>query len=120
MALLAALALVVAACGNDDDGGDDTADEAAAETPTDGDDTGATGTGETVTIAASVPPTDHGWLGQIAAKAQEAAAQFDDVNFRLVEADDADDQAAQIQTLINERPDAIVVHQIRIGAALEQ
>jgi ribose transport system substrate-binding protein len=62
-----------------------------------------------VTIAASVPPTDHGWLGQIAAKAQEAADQWDDVEFRLVEAADADSQASQIQTLINEEPDALVV-----------
>ena len=62
-----------------------------------------------MTIAASVPPTDHGWLGQIAAKAQEAADQWDDVEFRLVEAADADSQASQIQTVINEKPDAIVV-----------
>ena len=62
-----------------------------------------------MTIVASVPPTDHGWLGQIAAKAQEAADQWDDVEFRLVEAADADSQASQIETLINEKPDAIVV-----------
>src|SRR5262245_35198685 len=67
------------------------------------------GTGETVSIVASVPPTDHGWLGQIAAKAQEAADQFDDVEFRLLEAADADSQASQIQTVINEQPDALVV-----------
>ena len=65
--------------------------------------------GETVSIVASVPPTDHGWLGQIAAKAQEAADQFDDVDFRLLEAADADSQASQIQTVINEKPDALVV-----------
>ena len=62
-----------------------------------------------MTIVASVPPTDHGWLGQVAAKAQEAADQWDDVEFRLVEAADADSQASQIETLINEQPDAIVV-----------
>jgi ABC-type sugar transport system substrate-binding protein len=66
-------------------------------------------TGETIRIVASVPPTDHGWLGQIAAKAQEAADQFDDVDFRLLEAADADSQASQIQTVINEKPDALVV-----------
>ena len=65
--------------------------------------------GDPVTIVASVPPTDHGWLGQVAAKAQEAADQWEDVEFRLVEAADADSQASQIQTLINEEPDAIVV-----------
>ena len=42
-------------------------------------------------------------------KAQEAADQWDDVEFRLVEAADADSQASQIQTLINEEPDALVV-----------
>jgi len=65
--------------------------------------------GPTVKIVASVPPTDHGWLGQIAAKAQEAADSFDDVEFRLLEAADADSQASQIQTVINEHPDALVV-----------
>jgi ribose transport system substrate-binding protein len=102
---VAALALVAAACSDDDDGdsagaGDSTAADSGAE---------SSETGETVTIAASVPPTDHGWLGQIAAKAQEAADQWDDVEFRLVEAADADSQASQIQTLINDEPDALVV-----------
>jgi ribose transport system substrate-binding protein len=102
---LAALALVAAACSDDDDDGSAGAgDETEADTGGD-----SSETGETVTIAASVPPTDHGWLGQIAAKAQEAADQWDDVEFRLVEAADADSQASQIQTLINEEPDALVV-----------
>ena len=40
----------------------------------DGDDaTGGGGTGEKVTIIASVPPTDHGWLGAISKDAQAAA-----------------------------------------------
>jgi ribose transport system substrate-binding protein len=102
---VAALALIAAACSDDDD---DSSAGAGDETEADtGSDTSETG--ETVTIAASVPPTDHGWLGQIAAKAQEAADQWDDVEFRLVEAADADSQASQIQTLINEEPDALVV-----------
>ncbi|HET6833103.1 MAG TPA: substrate-binding domain-containing protein [Acidimicrobiales bacterium] len=102
---VAALALIAAACSDDDDGGSaDAGSEAEADTGAD-----SSESGETVTIAASVPPTDHGWLGQIAAKAQEAADQWDDVEFRLVEAADADSQASQIQTLINEAPDALVV-----------
>jgi ribose transport system substrate-binding protein len=102
---VAALALIAAACSDDDDDGNaGAADETEADTGGD-----SSETGETVTIAASVPPTDHGWLGQIAAKAQEAADQWDDVEFRLVEAADADSQASQIQTLINEEPDALVV-----------
>jgi ribose transport system substrate-binding protein len=101
---VAALALVAAACSDDDDDSAGAGDETEADTGGD-----SSETGETVTIAASVPPTDHGWLGQIAAKAQEAADQWDDVEFRLVEAADADSQASQIQTLINEEPDALVV-----------
>jgi ribose transport system substrate-binding protein len=102
---VAALALIAAACSDDDDDGSAGAgDETEADAGSD-----SSETGETVTIAASVPPTDHGWLGQIAAKAQEAADQWDDVEFRLVEAADADSQASQIQTLINEEPDALVV-----------
>ena len=102
---VAVLALIAAACSDDDDDSSAGAgDETEADTGSD-----SSETGETVTIAASVPPTDHGWLGQIAAKAQEAADQWDDVEFRLVEAADADSQASQIQTLINEEPDALVV-----------
>jgi ribose transport system substrate-binding protein len=100
---VAALGLIAAACSDDDDG-DSAGGETEADTGTE-----SSESGETVTIAASVPPTDHGWLGQIAAKAQEAADQWDDVEFRLVEAADADSQASQIQTLINEEPDALVV-----------
>jgi ribose transport system substrate-binding protein len=107
LAIVATLVVFAAACTGDDSG------EADA-TGTTGQDTGAgseTGaeSGETVSIVASVPPTDHGWLGQIAAKAEEAAAQWDDVEFRLLEAADADSQASQIQTVINEQPDVLVV-----------
>lgn len=100
LAVAAALSLVAAACGDDSDDSDDAQTEVQTDTEE---------LGETVTIAASVPPTDHGWLGQIAAKAEEAAEHWDDVDFRLVEADNADDQASQIQTLINDEPDVIVV-----------
>ena len=108
LAIVATLVVFAAACTGDDDSGE------ADATGTTGQDTGAgseTGaeSGETVSIVASVPPTDHGWLGQIAAKAEEAAAQWDDVEFRLLEAADADSQASQIQTVINEQPDALVV-----------
>jgi ribose transport system substrate-binding protein len=101
------LALGVAACGDDDD--DDGGSESAAATTEGGGDSGDVEASGTVRIAASVPPTDHGWLGQVAAKAQEAADQFDDVEFELVEAPDADGQAQQIETLINDDPDALVV-----------
>ena len=72
MAGFAVLALVAAACSDDDDDSSASAgDETEEDTGTE-----SSETGETVTIAASVPPTDHGWLGQIAAKAQEAADQW--------------------------------------------
>jgi ribose transport system substrate-binding protein len=108
----AAIALLliigVAACSDDDGDAADNGDEdSGEESASGGGDTSEPG--ETVTIVASVPPTDHGWLGQVAAKAEEAAAQWDDVEFRLLEAADADSQASQIQTVINEGADALVV-----------
>ena len=107
LAIVATLVVVTAACTGDDSEGADATGTTAQDTGA-GSETGA-GSGETVSIVASVPPTDHGWLGQIAAKAEEAAAQWDDVEFRLLEAADADSQASQIQTVINEQPDALVV-----------
>ncbi|HKY13433.1 MAG TPA: substrate-binding domain-containing protein [Microthrixaceae bacterium] len=102
VALVVPMVLLAAACSDDDDGGGASSDTTEAA------DSGG-GSGETVTIVASVPPTDHGWLGQIAVKAQEAADSHDDVEFRLLEAADADSQAAQIETVINEKPDVIVI-----------
>ena len=112
------LVIALAACsGDDDDAAEEpaaeepAAEEPAAEEPATDDTVEVTqdDTGETVSIVASVPPTDHGWLGQIAAKAQEAADSHSDVEIRLLEAADADSQASQIQTVINEMPDALVV-----------
>lgn len=99
----ALLALVIAACG----GGDETTtvtEQAATGTEAEG-----TGSGETVRIVASVPPTDHGWLGAISKNAQAAADQYEDVDFELLEAADADSQAQQIEQVIGEEPDALVV-----------
>ena len=107
LAIVTTLVVATAACTGDDSGEADATGTTAQDTGA-GSETGA-GSGETVSIVASVPPTDHGWLGQIAAKAEEAAAQWDDVDFRLLEAADADSQASQIQTVINEQPDVLVV-----------
>jgi ribose transport system substrate-binding protein len=108
MVLMAAAMLAVggAACGGDDDNDDsgNTGGGAAAESS----DQGSSNDGP-VTIVASVPPTDHGWLGAISKNAQEAADQYDDVDFRLLEAADADSQAQQIEQVISEKPDALVV-----------
>jgi ribose transport system substrate-binding protein len=108
VALAAVLVVAAAACSGDDDDAEPATTTAAA-TNTTAAGGGSAEPGKTVKIVASVPPTDHGWLGQVAAKAQEAADQFDDVEFRLLEAADADSQASQIQTVINEKPDALVV-----------
>ena len=65
--------------------------------------------GKTVNIIASVPPTDHGWLGAISKNAKAAAAQHTDVKFELLQAADADSQAQQIEQAIAKKPDALVV-----------
>jgi ribose transport system substrate-binding protein len=99
-----ALAIGVAACGSGDtktvtvQGG-----SAAAGAGTDN------ASGKKVRIIASVPPTDHGWLGAISKNAKAAAAQHSDVDFKLLEAADADSQAQQIEQAIAEKPDALVV-----------
>jgi ribose transport system substrate-binding protein len=80
----------------------------AAPTGTEATDT-TSSSGEKVTIIASVPPTDHGWLGAISKDAQAAADEWDDVDFQLLEAADADSQAQQIQQAIAQKPDALVV-----------
>jgi len=68
-----------------------------------------TSSGKTVKIIASVPPTDHGWLGAISKDAQAAADQHDDVDFELLQAADADSQAQQIEQAIAQKPDVLVV-----------
>jgi ribose transport system substrate-binding protein len=70
---------------------------------------GGNGSGKTVSIVASVPPTDHGWLGAISKDAQAQADQYDDVDFKLLEAADSDSQAQQIEQVISEKPDVLVV-----------
>ncbi|HET9665766.1 MAG TPA: substrate-binding domain-containing protein [Desertimonas sp.] len=101
------LAIGMTACmGDDDDNGDSASTtDTTAETTT----TGGGGSGETVKIVASVPPTDHGWLGAISKDAQAAADKHDDVDFELLEAADADSQAQQIEQAIATKPDALVV-----------
>jgi len=106
VAVAAGLVLVLgtAACSV---GGDDK--ETVTTTVTVGETTSGTGSGKTVKIIASVPPTDHGWLGAISKDAKAAAAKFDDVDFELLQAADADSQAQQIEQAISEKPDVLVV-----------
>jgi ribose transport system substrate-binding protein len=103
MAAAIVVALGVAACG-----GSDTKTVTVAA-PTAADTGGGSSSGKKVKIIASVPPTDHGWLGAISKNAKAAAEQHDDVDFQLLEAADADSQAQQIEQAISSKPDALVV-----------
>jgi ribose transport system substrate-binding protein len=98
------LAVGVAACGGDTKTVTQTAPAASA-----GDGAPASGTGKTVSIIASVPPTDHGWLGAISKNAKAAAAQHKDIKFELLQAADADSQAQQVEQAIAKKPDALVI-----------
>lgn len=107
LAVAMLLALGAAACGEDEDSGNG-GGSAAAQT-TDDAGTGSETSSGPVSIVASVPPTDHGWLGAISKNARAAAERHDDVRFRLLEAADADSQAQQIEQVISDRPDVLVV-----------
>jgi ribose transport system substrate-binding protein len=105
LAACLALGLGAAACMGDDD-------KAATTTVTVGETTSAGGgsaSGKKVSIIASVPPTDHGWLGAISKDAKAAADKHSDVNFELLQAADADSQAQQIEQAISKKPDVLVV-----------
>jgi ribose transport system substrate-binding protein len=101
IAAAALLVIGVAACGGSTKTVTTTAPAAA---PTSGN-----SSGKTVHIIASVPPTDHGWLGAISKDAKAQAKQYKDVKFELMQAADADSQAQQIQQAIARKPDALVV-----------
>ena len=104
IAAAALLAMGVAACG----GGDTETVTVQAQS---GDESPASGTknGEKIKMIASVPPTDHGWLGAISKNAKSAAEQYDDVDFQLLQAADADSQAQQVEQAISQKPDVLVV-----------
>ncbi len=105
IAAAALLAFALVACGGDDGGQTKTVTVTTGSSETE---TGGS-SGKTVSIVASVPPTDHGWLGAISKNAEATAKSYDDVDFKLVEAADADSQAQQIEQIIAEKPDALVV-----------
>ena len=104
LGIVSLMVLGLAACGSDSE----------TVTVTEGGGSGGAsgsggGSGKTVRIVASVPPTDHGWLGAISKDAQAQADQYDDIDFKLLEAADSDSQAQQIETVISEKPDVLVV-----------
>jgi ribose transport system substrate-binding protein len=100
----AVLAVGVAACSGDE------TKTVTVQSQSGGDQgTSAEGTGETVKMIASVPPTDHGWLGAISKNAKSAAEQYDDLDFQLLQAADADSQAQQVEQAIAQKPDVLVI-----------
>ena len=104
-AAAALLAAGVAACGGDTE----TVTEQAPASGASGSPASGGGNGKQVKIIASVPPTDHGWLGAISKNAKKAAEAHDDVDFELLQAADADSQAQQVEQAIAQKPDALVV-----------
>ena len=100
-----ALALGVAACGSDDDdndGGGELAPRRTRRRPT--------GSTAPVKIALSVPAADHGWLAAVSKDAKAIAENLEGVDLTVNDsATDSAGQADQIETLINEKPDALVV-----------
>jgi ribose transport system substrate-binding protein len=103
--LCAVLVLGVAACGGDDDGG---GQNASAGEEQQGSPAG--GTGGTVHIAFSAPAADHGWLKAISDNAKAEGDELDDVDLTVNDsAANSAEQADQIETLINEKPDVLVI-----------
>ena len=96
------LAFGVAACGgsdNDNDGGG-----AQTNTPK------TTGSTKPVKIAVSVPAADHGWLAAVSKDARSIAEELEGVEMTINDsATDSAGQADQIETMINDKPDALVV-----------
>jgi ribose transport system substrate-binding protein len=104
--VLAVTALLFAACESGDD--DDDAAPAGG-----GDESGGDSGGQDdgpVTIAFSAPGADHGWLAAITENAEAEAAEFDDVEFVLLEGtNDSAAQVSQVEQLIAEDPDALII-----------
>ena len=105
--LFALLALGVTACGGDDDddnGGGDTAATEEQGTP-------AAGQEGPVKIAFSSPAADHGWLKAVSDNAKEAGEELgDEVDLTVNDsAAGSAEQADQIETLIQGKPDVLVV-----------
>jgi ribose transport system substrate-binding protein len=97
----------VAACSDDDDdGGGGGNENAAAETS----ENGSPASGRDVKIAFSAPGADHGWMAAITENAREEAENLGDVELIASEGvTESAAQADQIETLIQQKPDVLVV-----------
>jgi ribose transport system substrate-binding protein len=103
------LALGVAACGgSDDDGGTQSAQTTGQASGSAAG--GEEGAGGPVKIAFSAPGADHGWMAAITKNARKEADKLGDVELLASEGvTDSAAQADQIETLIAQKPDALVV-----------
>ena len=96
--------VVLAGCTSNDTKKDDT----SGQTKVSGGDNASPG--KTVTIGFSAPAADHGWIRAITDNAKKQAALFKDVKLTQVDAGkDAPAQVAALQTLIQQKPDVIVL-----------
>lgn len=115
VAAAAGLALVVTGCTSNEPEPTNTGDDATNGSAQD--DNGGSGAGsgndepgDTVVIGFSGPAADHGWLAAINSSAQEAAAEYSDIELRVAEGtNDASLQISHIETFINDEVDAIVL-----------
>src|SRR5690625_2495638 len=106
-AVAAAGALVVGCTSNEpaSDESDDGSSDDAANAASSNDDPG-----EEVVIGFSGPEADHGWLAAINSSAEETAAEYDDIDFRMAEGtNDPNLQISQVETFINDGVDVIVL-----------
>jgi ribose transport system substrate-binding protein len=66
--------------------------------------------GKKVTIGFSAPAADHGWIAAITNNAKAQAGKYSDVTFTAVAAGkDVPEQRAALETLIQQKPDVIVL-----------
>jgi len=66
--------------------------------------------GKKITMGFSAPAADHGWIAAITNNAKAQAAKYSDVTFNAVAAGkDVPEQRAAVETLIQQKPDVIVL-----------
>jgi ribose transport system substrate-binding protein len=66
--------------------------------------------GTAVTIGFSAPAADHGWIAAITTNAKAQAEKYEDVTLNAVEgSNDVSQQISQVETLISQKPNALVI-----------
>ena len=96
--------VLLSACTSNDKGDDDNND---SQTKVGGNNAEP---GKKVTIGFSAPAADHGWIAAITNNAKAQAGKYTDVTFNAVAAGkDVPEQRAALETLIQQKPDVIVL-----------